>query len=162
LKAKSHFALSQIKEAKECLDQSLQFKPTSPAYYLKSNLLYQEVIFIETINIVILPQKKFNEALGCCDNALAIVPDVETKCKALFNKASIFWRQGLYEHSIVNSSLSLEADPNQYSCWLIKANALNRLDRHEEAIVCYNRVISIKDNIAICWYNKGKQASTKK
>lgn len=94
--------------------------------------------------------------MGCCDNALAIDPDLETKCKALFNKASIFWRQGLYEHSIISSTLSLEADPSQFSCWLIKANALNRLDRHEEAITCYNRVIELKDNIAICWYNKGK------
>jgi tetratricopeptide (TPR) repeat protein len=44
LKAKSHYALSQTKEATESLDSSLQIQPTSAAFYLKSNLLYQEVI----------------------------------------------------------------------------------------------------------------------
>ena len=44
---------------------------------------------------------------------------------------------------------------DDYNAWFNKGNSLSQLERHEEAIGCYDKAIRIDPENYNAWYNKG-------
>ena len=44
---------------------------------------------------------------------------------------------------------------DDYNAWVAKGNSLSQLERHEEAIECYDKAIRIDPEDSDAWYNKG-------
>ncbi len=55
-----------------------------------------------------------------------------------------------YDQALESSSTHTLAQ-----AWHSKANALDSLGRHEEAIACYDNAIKCDPHNAECWFNKG-------
>ena len=55
-----------------------------------------------------------------------------------------------YDQALASSSTHTLA-----SAWHSKANALDSVGRHEEAIACYDNALKCDPHNAECWFNKG-------
>lgn len=60
-----------------------------------------------------------------------------------------------YEHALEYSNYGLEKDAKDYFLLTNKGNALFGLGRNEEALVEYDKVISLNSNYLHAWYGKG-------
>lgn len=55
----------------------------------------------------------------------------------------------------VNYNNSIELNPEYFKVWCYKAMLLGRLEKNEEALQCFEKVISLKSTNAHAWSGKG-------
>ncbi len=83
---------------------------------------------------------RHEEAISCCDKALAIDP---RSTQALINKGNVLKKFGRHEEAIGCYDQALAIDPRYTIAWWNNGNVLKILGRHEEAISCYDKALAI-------------------
>jgi serine/threonine protein kinase len=92
------------------------------------------------------------EAIGCCERALAINP---RSTSAWCIKGCALASLGRREEAIGCYDEVLAVEPGQMASWYNKGNALAALGRREEAISCFDKALAITPRFAHVWNNKG-------
>jgi tetratricopeptide (TPR) repeat protein/pSer/pThr/pTyr-binding forkhead associated (FHA) protein len=92
------------------------------------------------------------EAVCCCDKALAIEPQYTV---AWSNKGASLDNLGRTEEAIVCFDKALEIDPRHTYAWNGKGACLISLNRCEEAISSYDKALEIDPRYVMAWNNKG-------
>jgi tetratricopeptide (TPR) repeat protein len=92
------------------------------------------------------------EAIRCCDEALAIDP---RDAFAWSNKGSALSELGRHEEAISCYEQALAIDPRDVVAWSNKGKVLSALGRREEAIGCYDQALALDPRYAGAWNNKG-------
>ena len=125
-------------------------------YLAKGNTLYnleryQEAI--ECYNKVIEIDPNYSVAIENRNNLIKKIQDEENKLKA-----NDYFNEGLNETNATTKlelfNKSIELNPNVSDVYLAKGNTLNNLERYQEAIECYNKVIEIDQNDTIALNTK--------
>jgi serine/threonine protein kinase len=83
---------------------------------------------------------RHEEAVRCCDKALAIEP---RHAFAWGNKGAALSALGRDEESNACYDKALAIDPQEAGLWSNKGMALNALGRHEESLVCFEKALAI-------------------
>ena len=95
---------------------------------------------------------RHEEAIECCDKALAIDPrDVV----ALNNKGNALIDMGRYEEGATCFGEALSLEPKNATVWTGKGRVLGKLNRHDEAIECCDRALAIDPQNRSALFNKG-------
>ncbi|MHA1210237.1 MAG: tetratricopeptide repeat protein [Candidatus Freyarchaeota archaeon] len=97
-------------------------------------------------------QGRFDEAIKCYDEALALRPNYSA---ALFNKANALCELGKLKEAIAFFDRALEADPEDWEALHNKGNALFNLCCFKEALECYDKALELNPHDADTIYNKG-------
>jgi len=80
--------------------------------------------------VQLLQQGKIQEALRCCDRALAVNPDNDA---ILSNKAIVLISLSRYEEALLHARKSAAINPGVADTWVNIAMALDKLGRQQEA-----------------------------
>lgn len=88
----------------------------------------------------LVKEKKYEEAIGYFDKALAIEPDNLNACN---DKGNALYSLGKYEESIKYYDKILEKDRNAAVIWCSKGNALAFLKKYNESLTCYEKALKI-------------------
>nr|MDO8082567.1 tetratricopeptide repeat protein [Candidatus Freyarchaeota archaeon] len=97
-------------------------------------------------------QGKFEDAIHCYDEALALKPE---NSEALFNKGTALCELGKLKEAINLFDKTLEINPQDWEALHNKGNALLNLCCFNESLECYNRALEINPKDAETIYNKG-------
>lgn len=97
-------------------------------------------------------QGKFEEAIRCYDEALALKPDYS---EALFNKGTALCELGKLREAISFFDKVLEINPQDWEALHNKGNALLNLCCFKESLECYSRALELNPKDAETMYNKG-------
>ncbi|TVL97471.1 MAG: hypothetical protein CV087_22300, partial [Candidatus Brocadia sp. WS118] len=95
---------------------------------------------------------RYEEALSCCDQALAIDRQV---AQAWSNKGAMLEKLGRYEEALSCYDQALAIDRQYAKAWYNKGVALEKLGRYEEALSCCDQALAIDRQYAKAWYSKG-------
>lgn len=92
------------------------------------------------MGIKLARSKRYNEAIGYYDRALALSPkDPGIWC----NKGDALMRLRHYEKAIECYDMALAIFPKSVTAWDNKGTSFYNLGRYEEAIECYNKALEI-------------------
>ncbi len=146
-----------MKKKLDFFDKSIKLNPNvSEVYCAKGN----------TLNNL----ERYHEAMECCDKVIAIDPNysiaidgknyLKQKIQEEENKlkANVYYIKALNETDL-NTKLelfdkSIELNSNLPEVYCTKGNTLYNLERYQEAIDCYDKVIEIDPNYSIAIENK--------
>jgi tetratricopeptide (TPR) repeat protein len=95
---------------------------------------------------------RVQEAIGCCDKALAVDP---RDPHAWFCKGSWLLGLGQVEEAYKCCDKALVIDPRHTDALFWKGSQLARCNRHEDAIKLYKEVLAISPRNVGAWHNKG-------
>jgi tetratricopeptide (TPR) repeat protein len=98
---------------------------------------------------------RLQEALQCCDKALAIDPQC---AKAWNNKGYALARSNRPQEAIQCLDKALAIDPKDADVWAMKGAVLRNFrdkDHYQEAIQCFDKALEINPQLAEACYNKG-------
>lgn len=131
------------KEAVEYLNQCLDEDPNFDfGYYLIANLLHDE--------------EKYDDAVGFYEKAVSLHGEAEGP--SLLNMADCFVNLDKEDKAITCLDIVIDKNPEYPAAWREKAFMLEKLGRYEEAITCFDRLISLTPKSAsfnpmgIGWY----------
>ena len=121
------FNIGQYEEALRILDKAISLDPEYPdAWCCKANTLYQ--------------LERFEEALESYEKAIEFADIMH------FN---------FPRYSFLNTNPDPTIKTNASGVWYCKANTLEKLGKHKEAIEAYNNAIEIKPAFSDAWYCMG-------
>ncbi|CAD8148198.1 unnamed protein product [Paramecium pentaurelia] len=124
--------LQKYEEAIECFDKAILMDSKLLSPYLNKGQTLKRL-------------KKYQEAIECYDKAIQINPK---SSPAWNNKGN--WLSIILFNKIQRSIIVLRK-----SNWLNKGNSLKRLNKYEDAIECFDKVISINPKNESAWNSKG-------
>jgi tetratricopeptide (TPR) repeat protein len=140
---------NRYQEAVECYDETIQLYPDNKLLWLsKGNILNKNL-------------KQYKEAIDCYDNVLQLDPqDQDTKKNResalydlekerfanLIDEANSYYEKKNYIKVIEICDKAIETGKENYIPYLYKAKSLQQLSRYEDAISCYDKVLSIDKN----------------
>ena len=84
----------------------------------------------------------------------------ELSLKEIMLKAKEHYYKEDYSGVLKWYNKAIELDPNDTVVWNNKGIILDKLGRHEEAIMCYDKAIELDPNSAEAWNNKGNTLLT--
>jgi len=110
---------------------------------------FRQAVYLDPLNelatcelaLSLLIGKNFEEALPLAQKAIEAYPN---NGNAWLIYCMATERQGLYEASLVGSDYVIQLLPENPESWLRRGIALNRLERHEEAIEAYKVALTKK------------------
>lgn len=118
------FNIGRYEEAIKMLEKAIEIDPEYPdAWFCKANTLYQ--------------MEHFEEALVCYEKAIEFADVMH------FN---------FPRYSFLNMNPDPKIKSNASGVWYCKANTLERLEKHKEAIRAYNSALEIRPAFSDAWY----------
>lgn len=99
--------------------------------------------------IILLSQKKNEEALIYCENGLKIAPDDPSKLKFYIIKSTIYYKMSNLEAALENATNALKIEPLNPQMLIIKANALIYSSKFKETIICCNLVLATRNSLEL-------------
>ena len=170
--------LSRLKRygmALECIDKALELSnyQYAPAWIKKGFVLlklgkyeealecYNEAINIDPTNVSVYTEKRwvlsrlerYGMALECIDKALELQPD---HAETLAGKGIVLSKMGEDNEALQWFDRALELSNYQHvHAWICKGFALEKLEKLEEALECYNGLLKIEPGNTDAWNNKG-------
>ena len=77
------------------------------------------------------------------------------KAFLLVQEGAVFAVARDYTQAIASYDKALEIQPNNFSIWDVRGDALRKLSRYEEAIASYDQAIAIKPDYPYSWWSRG-------
>ena len=91
----------------------------------------------------LVQERKYNEALNCYSKAI----ELDASDPILYsNRSAMYFNLALYENAFIDAEQALKLKPNYPKAYLRKGNALEKLNRYEEALEAYNTGLQIDSN----------------
>ncbi|MFH0775775.1 MAG: tetratricopeptide repeat protein [bacterium] len=101
-------------------------------------------------------EERYDEAIICCDKAIAIDPQFAW---AWNNKGVVLSRFCRYDEALICFNKALAIDPQDASAWFTKGRTLSRLGRDDETLICYDKALAIDPQDVSAWLTKGRTLS---
>jgi tetratricopeptide (TPR) repeat protein len=77
------------------------------------------------------------------------------KAFLLVQEGALFAVAGDYAQAIASYDKALEIQPNNFSIWDVRGDALRRLSHYKEAVASYDKALEIKPDYAYSWWSRG-------
>ena len=123
--------LKRFDEAIHCFDKALNLKPDYAEAWSNKGIVFSML-------------KKFDDAIRCFDEALNLKPDY---AEAWSNKGIILRVEyKRLEEALSHHSHALSLKPDYAEAWSNKGATLKDLNRFDDALICYGKVLALKPN----------------
>ena len=91
----------------------------------------------------LVQERKYNEALNCYSKAI----ELDASDPILYsNRSAMYFNLALYENAFIDAEQALKLKPNYPKAYLRKGNALEKLNKYEEALEAYSTGLQIDSN----------------
>ena len=91
----------------------------------------------------LVQERKYNEALNCYSKAI----ELDASDPILYsNRSAMYFNLALYENAFIDAEQALKLKPNYPKAYLRKGNALEKLNKYEEALEAYSTGLQIDCN----------------
>ncbi|NJR14674.1 MAG: tetratricopeptide repeat protein [Calothrix sp. CSU_2_0] len=122
------YCMERYEDAQISYNKALELQPdSSDSWY------YKGIIFADTHQI--------DEALSCFHKAIEIQPDY---LEALCQRGYLFFLQENYQQALADFEQAIRIDTNNSQAWYGKGDTLAKLQRDEEAIIAYKKVLQLE------------------
>src|SRR5882672_12807469 len=132
------YQTGRLDEAERLIGQAVAVEPRADAIYNRACLL--------------LKLERFEEALGCFGEAIALKPGY---IEALTNRGNTLMRLKRYEEARSDLETVIALAPKFAEAWNNLGGALKQLQRYDEAISSYDKALALKPNYSEAWKNRG-------
>jgi predicted O-linked N-acetylglucosamine transferase (SPINDLY family) len=133
-----HYQRGDCAEAVRHFDLAIAIKPDAAAYNSRAAALNG--------------LQRFDEAVVCCDRALALKPDLP---EALTNRGVALVELERFAEALASYDRAIALRPDHGEAFNNRANVLNRLQRFDEALESAERAIALMPDLAQAHYNCG-------
>lgn len=77
------------------------------------------------------------------------------KAFLLIQEGALFAVAGDYVQALASYEKALEIQPNNFSIWDVRGDALKNLSRYEEAVASYDKALKIQPDYPYSWWSRG-------
>ena len=125
--------------AANLINKAIQNNANNPVYYNNLGCVYKD-------------QRKFDEAISCCQKALGLRPDY---AEAYYNLGYVFLNQGELDKAISFNERAVNLKPDYAEAYNNLGHAFKDQGKSNEAISCYQNALKIKPDYADAYNNMG-------
>jgi predicted O-linked N-acetylglucosamine transferase (SPINDLY family) len=104
------------------------------------------------LSTVLIMLRRLDEALACCDNAIALKPDY---ADAHYNRGNVLLALRRFVEAVVSFDKAIAIDPKYADALNNRGNALHELGRFADAIASYDGALTLKPGHVPALVNRG-------
>jgi predicted O-linked N-acetylglucosamine transferase (SPINDLY family) len=104
------------------------------------------------LSTVLIVLRRLDEALACCDNAIALKADF---ANAHYNRGTVLLGLRRFVEAVVSFDKAIATDPQHADALNNRGNALHELGSFADAIASYDRALTLKPGHVTALFNRG-------
>ena len=112
---------------------------------------YDSALQLDKDNLLALAEKaytlfslqKYDESIKCCQRAIEIHPKEKTLMSVYVTYGNVFDEQKLTDKAIKTFDAGIKQFPDYYQLYFNKGISLSRIQKNEDAILCFQKAVSL-------------------